>query len=133
LSPLAGVPRVIRYLNRWAREREKMARWMAVRYEDLKADTVRHFADIADFAGTPADESLYADVVGFCSFDNLADKEKSAFFKSGRFGLTNAGVVNSAKVRRGEIGSYRSELTAATAAAVDAMVATQLDPRYGYR
>lgn len=133
LSPLAGVPRVIRYLNRWAREREELARWMAVRYEDLKADTVRQLADIADFAGTPADESLYADVVGFCSFDNLADKERSGFFQSGRFGLTNATDVNSAKVRRGEIGSYRSELSAATVTAVDAMVATELDPRYGYR
>ncbi len=49
----AGLPKVIDYLNLWAREAPKCADFLLVRYEDMRADTAGTLERIVKFIGTP--------------------------------------------------------------------------------
>jgi hypothetical protein len=128
-----GVPRVLRYLNRWAEERRARPGSLLVRYEDLRAGTKGELARIASFIGFEAGAEALDRVTSFASFENLQEKERQGFFASDRLGLTRAGESESAKVRKGKVGGYRDYLSAETVAYVDRLVQVELDPSYGYR
>ena len=128
-----GVPRVLRYLNRWAAERSGYPDSLLTRYEDLVADTSIELGRIASFIGIQPDPATLERVGRFGSFDHLQSLEREGFFASGRLGLTQVGESGSAKVRKGKVGGYRDCLSSATIACVDQLVRSELDPLYRYR
>ncbi len=136
-----GVPRVIGFYNRWARELASLARSARVRYEDLRADTVGELDRLARFLGeTHPLERLQA-AVAFASFESLKEKERSGFFTSDRLGPAAArGPAASGdddparyKVREGSLGGWRRRFAPEQAAVLDALVRDTLDPTWGYR
>jgi hypothetical protein len=128
-----GVPRVLRYLNRWAEERRARPGSLLVRYEDLRADTRGELGRVASYIGLQPNPDVLDRVTSFASFDNLQRMEREGFFASDRLGLTRAGENESAKVRKGKVGGYRDYLSLETIAFVDRLVQADLDPSYGYR
>lgn len=127
-----GMPRVIRYLNRWAAERPGLPASIVVRYEDLVADTGAELARLAQFLAVPVDAATIAAVVDFAAFDSLQKKEREGFFQSDRLGLTKSDDSDSAKVREGRVGGYRGRVDAATADRLDQLVTDRLERSYGY-
>ncbi len=132
LDPNFGAARAIGYLNRWSTERGQLPLSHIVRYEDLVADTFGRLADLFKFMGETVEPELVTQVVEFASFASLQRKEREGYFQSDRLGQTKAGAIETGKVRKGQVGGYREALRPDTVVALDQLVATTLNPVYGY-
>jgi alcohol sulfotransferase len=131
-DPALGIPRVIEHYNRWHEEMQDMPRALVIRYEDLHADPVATLGQVMRFIDREYDRDRLARAVQFASFDNLARKEKSGFFDSGRMQTTNPEDAGSRKVRRGKVGGYRDYFTPEQITVIEGLMA-RLHPDYGYR
>lgn len=137
-DPGLGVPRVIRFYNRWARELASLPQATRVRYEDLRADTVGELDRLVRFLGESHPRERLEAAVAFASFESLKEKERSGFFASDRLGPVAAAGSPDAldparyKVREGSVGGWRRHFDAAQAAVLDALVRDTLDPAWGY-
>jgi hypothetical protein len=130
----AGLPKVIDFMNLWAREAPKISGFMIVRYEDLRARPEATLKKVLEFLGTPASDAEIADAVAFASYDNMKRMEQQRVFwlSGGRLVPKDRSNPNSYKVRRGKPGGYRDDFDAAQLAQIDRLVETSLDPLYGY-
>jgi len=127
-----GVPRIVSHFNRWHDEMQTMPHTMVMKYEDMCAEPATSLGQAMRFLDRDFKHENLAKAVEFASFDNLARKEKSGFFQSGRMRPTIPGNTGSFKVRRGKVGGYRDYFTAQQNETIDALVREQLHPCYGY-
>lgn len=130
--PEIGLPRVIDYYNYWHRNLEQLPDALLVRYEDLRSNTATELARIGSFLGESFTGAQIADAVDFGSFEKLREKEQSGYFDNRSLTLRNAKDPETLKVRRGQVGGYRNDLSEAQAAWVDEQIETRLAPGYGY-
>ena len=130
-----GLPKIIGFMNLWAKEAERVKQMLLVRYEDLRADTAGELGRILTFLGTPGSDEQIADAVEFASVDNMRklEERKKSFFASDRLAPREQGNVNTYKVRRAKVGGYRDYFDDAQCAQIEALVASQLSPYYGYQ
>lgn len=133
-DPEAGLPKVIDYLNLWAREAPKCADFLLVRYEDMRADTAGTLARIADFIGTPGTPQQIAAAVDFASVENMRNMElKRTFWLSGsRMIAKDRNNPDSFKVRKAKVGGYRDYFDDEQARELEAMVARDLSDFYAF-
>ena len=76
----AGLPKVIEFMNLWAKEAPKIREFMIVRYEDLRAAPQATLGRVLHFLGTPATKAQIADAVEFASYDNMKRMEQQRVF-----------------------------------------------------
>lgn len=129
-----GLPKVIAFMNLWAREMPNVAALELLRYEDMRADPVEAMTRVARFLDIPADAAQVQDAVDFASYENMKKKEADQSFRlsGGRMAPRDQDNPDSYKVRRAKVGGYRDYFDDAQIAAIDALVAGRLDPVYGY-
>jgi hypothetical protein len=130
--PDYGVPRVIRFLNRWRIEAAALQHARVLRYEDLLARPEAELLRLASFLELDVDEAQIAAAVRFAAFDNLQRLEREGFFRSDRLGAKDAGDANTYKVREGRVGGYRQHLTSEQVQAIDRTVEDELHPAFAY-
>jgi hypothetical protein len=130
----AGLPKIIDFMNLWARERERIRDLMIVRYEDLRADTEGVFARIAKFLGGPDHPDAVRDAVAYASVENMRQLETRRVFwlAGGRMTPRDKENPDSFKVRRAKVGGYRDYFDDEEVARIDATVRAKLSPIYGY-
>lgn len=126
------IGRIIGYLNAWAELLPTLPRAHLVTYEAMRADPAGELARLAAFADRPFEPAEIERAVEFASFDSLRRKESQDFFGSFRLRPADASDPQSFKVRRGKVGGYREDFTPQQAAELDARVAAELSPAYGY-
>ena len=131
----AGLPKIIDYLNLWAREADKVGELLIVRYEDMRADPARELQRIVEFIGTPGTAEQIAEAVRFASVENMRKmEEKRTFWLSGsRMVAKDRSNPNSYKVRKAKVGGYRDYFDDAQIEAMNRLVAGRLDPVFGYK
>jgi aryl sulfotransferase len=78
---------------------------MVVRYEDLRRQPEAVFADVLRFCGQPVDEERIRQAVAFSDFDELQRQEKAEGFRE------RSQRASAPFFRRGEVGSWRQELS----------------------
>ncbi|MEK0083526.1 sulfotransferase domain-containing protein [Benzoatithermus flavus] len=130
----AGLPKVIEFMNGWARELPNLKQLLIVRYEDLRHDTAGQLRRVLEFMGqTPTDAELQ-DCVQFASVENMRKlEEKRVFWLAGsRMKPGDRSNPDSFKVRRAKVGGYRDYFDEAQIRALDAMVEERLLPGFGY-
>ncbi len=132
--PDAGLPRVINFMNDWAREMPHIGHMLVVRYEDMRANPEDVLRRIVDFVGTPGSAEQIREAVEFASYENMKKlEEKKVFWLSGRRMLPkDRNNPDSFKVRRAKVGGYRDYFDDTQAAAIDAQVRERLAPVFGY-
>ena len=130
----AGLPKVIHFMNLWAKEAPQIRQFMVVRYEDLRARPEETLQALLAFLGTPASDAQIADAVKFASYDNMKRMEQQRVFwlSGGRLVPKDRSNPDSYKVRRGKVAGYRDDFDSAQLARIDQLVETTLDPLYGY-
>ena len=130
----AGLPKVIDFMNLWAREALRIQDFRLVRYEDLRVDPEATLKGVLEFLGTPASAAEIADAVAFASYDNMKRMERQRVFwlSGGRLVPKDRSNPDSYKVRRGKAGGYRDDFDPAQLMQIDRLVETTLDPLYGY-
>jgi len=134
MDPDAGLPKIIDFMNLWAGERERMKGFFLLRYEDLKAQPVETLQRLVAFLGAPAGAAQIRDAVEFSSYENMKKMEakKTFWLSGGRMLPKDRSNPNSYKVRRAKVGGYRDYFDDPQVAAIDALLADNLDPCFGY-
>jgi hypothetical protein len=130
-----GIPRIVRFMNDWAAALPRMERSMLIRYEDLRSDTATELDRLLRFLGTPGDAKAVQDAVDYASFERMRARESAGtgMADSGsRLTATDRDNPDSFKTRRAKVGGYRDDFTSEQAARIDAWVAENLDPVFGY-
>ncbi len=129
-----SLPRIIHFLNGWARALPTLPDALVVRYEDLKADPAKHLARVLAYLGTPATREEIDEAVRFAAFENMRSLEARAAFGRADRRITPGDPANpqSFKVRRGKVGGYRDCFTDEQVREIDDLVAEQLAPEFGY-
>ena len=126
-----GLPKVIAFMNLWAREMPKVRALELLRYEDMRADPHEAMTRVARFLEIPADASQVQEAVDFASYENMKKKEAEQAFRlsGGRMAPRDQDNPDSYKVRRAKVGGYRDYFDEAQAAELEALVARDLSPR----
>jgi hypothetical protein len=134
MRPNAGLPKVIEFMNGWARELPRLKHLLVIRYEDMRADPAEALRKIVEFIGTPGTPEELAEAVRFASIDNMrALEQKRVFWLSGgRMVAKDRNNPNTFKVRRAKVGGYREDFTAEQTQRIEEMIAHDLDPVFGY-
>jgi hypothetical protein len=130
----AGLKKVIEFMNGWASEMPRLPNLLVVRYEDLQAQPEQTLAGLLAFMGTPGTPAEIAEAVAFASFENMRKMEQKQTFwlSGGRMVAKDRSNPQSFKVRRGKIGGWRDHFSAAEAARIEALIARELAPVFGY-
>ncbi|QNT68962.1 sulfotransferase domain-containing protein [Defluviicoccus vanus] len=134
MSPTSGLPKVIDFMNGWARDAGRIKDLLVVRYEDMRSNTEDTLRRIIDFIGVPATTEQVKQAVAYASVENMrALEQKRVFWLSGtRMKAADSNNPNSFKVRKAKVGGYRDEFTPAQLREIDALVEKQLIPTFGY-
>lgn len=134
MNPDCGVPRIIDFLNLWARELPKIDNLLMVRYEDMRAQPEKELPRIIEFLGMEPDDERIRETVEFSSVENLRKLEKENYFwRSGsRVKAKDPSNPHSYKVRRAKVGGYRDYFDDEQVAKIDEMVSTRLSGIFGY-
>jgi hypothetical protein len=130
----AGLPRIVEFLNVWAREMPKLRAVHLARYEDLRRQPAEGLAAILAFLGTPGSEAEVEEAVRYAAFDNMRQLEETQTYRrqGRRLMAGERGNPDSYKVRRAKVGGWRDYFDDAQCAAIDGYVRERLDPLYGY-
>ncbi len=130
----AGLPKVIDYLNLWAREAPRCADFLLVRYEDMRADTAGTLERIVKFIGTPGTAEQIRGAVEFASVENMRAMETTrTFWLSGsRMVAKDASNPDSFKVRKAKVGGYRDYFDDAQVLEMQALVKKELAGFYDF-
>jgi hypothetical protein len=130
----AGLPKVIDFMNAWARELQRVKDLLIVRYEDLRADTAGELGRVLRFMGQEPTGAELQDCVAFASVENMRQlEEKRAFWTAGsRMRPGDKNNPSSYKVRRAKVGGYRDYFDDAQVAAIERLIEERLLPGFGY-
>lgn len=135
MDPNCGLPDIIRYLNLWAREADRVEKLLIVRYEDMRSDPNKALRRIMEFIDEDvADSSAVDGAVEYSSVDSMRKlEERNVFwFAGGRMKPGKKGDPNTYKVRRAKVDGYRDYFNDEERAEIDRLVSHDLSPTYGY-
>jgi len=129
-----GLPKIIRFMNLWAREKHALRDFALVRYEDMRADPHQTLSRVARFLDIPAAQSQIYDAVAYASYENMKKMEAGDGFRlgGGRMAPRDRSNPDSFKVRRAKVGGYRDYFDDQQVRHINAMMAATLDPEFGY-
>jgi hypothetical protein len=131
----SGLPKIIRFMNGWASEIDKIKQHHVLRYEDLRGDTASSFGKVLHFLRENPTPSQLADCVQYGSVENMRRLEMTeAGQRMGGTRLQPGDPENpdSFKVRRAQVGGYSDYFTPPETAAIDHLVRRELSPVFGY-
>lgn len=129
-----GLPKIIDFMNIWAREMDKMRALCLIRYEDMRANPQTVLTEVAQFLEIPADAAVIQEAVDYADFENMKKKEADSSFRlsGARVAPGDKSNPDSYKTRRAKVGGYRDYFDDAQVAVIDALVEARLDPVYRY-
>jgi hypothetical protein len=128
-----GIDRVIAFMNAWAAHRTVPGRFAILRYEELHADRTAGLRRCAEFFAIPGmTEPVLAEGVAAGSFERMQAMEAGRLLGDPRLQPRDAADPDSFKVRRGRMGGFKDELTAAQIGYLDERIRAHLDPFFGY-
>ncbi len=132
LTGPSGVPKVVAFMNEWARGLDEVRRGMVLRYEDLRTDTRTELSRLARFMGSEPTTDDVSEAVEYASVENMKRREALADSASHRLRAADPGNPDSYKTRRAKVGGYRDYLEPHQVMAIDEIIEENLDRRFGY-
>ncbi len=131
----AGVPKIIRFLNTWAKDLDRFPELIVVKYEDLRSDARHELGRILIFLGETPSPAELDDCVSYASVENMRRMETEnagRWLANRRLRPGNANDPSSFKVRRAKVGGWRDYVSEDEAHQIDAMLRERLSPVFGY-
>jgi hypothetical protein len=129
-----GVMHIIAFHNTWIELEKDLPDVTYVSYAKLKADMRGEFRCILEALGLPIDEALVSASLEAGSFDNMKSLAESDAYKGTPLAPTDSSNPNSAKVRSGSSGGYRTvfsdEQNAFITEMIDRFFIGRDDPRF---
>jgi hypothetical protein len=130
----AGLPKVIDFMNGWAKELPRLQQLLIIRYEDLRRDTAGELRRVLEFMDQQPTDADLKDCVAFASVDNMRKlEEKRTFWLAGsRMRPGDKSNPDSFKVRRAKVGGYRDYFDEHQLVEMDRITEARLLPGFGY-
>ena len=125
---------LIRYLNIWAKESQKINRFLLLKYEDMQENTGRELHKMIRFLNlenTISQETIDA-AVAVSNFQNMQTLEKVNAYNSFRLKPGDVNDPESFKIRRGKVGGYLDYLEPSEISYIADKVNRDLDKTFGY-
>ncbi|MFQ5971934.1 MAG: sulfotransferase domain-containing protein [Alphaproteobacteria bacterium] len=134
VGPNGGLPKIIDFMNGWAREIPRIENILVVRYEDMRENPEQVLSGVLDFIGTPGAPDQIGEAVHFASVENMRKLEAKRTFRltGGRLTPKDRSNPDSYKVRRAKVGGYRDYFSTPEVAEIDTFVQSHLSPAFGY-
>ncbi|MEM6255605.1 MAG: sulfotransferase domain-containing protein [Cyanobacteria bacterium P01_D01_bin.156] len=121
--------------NNWYQHRHIPSDFMTIRYEDMKANTYGELEKVLTFLGVTIPPQVIQSAIEFGSFKNMrsieingSDRVRAGVLKT----MVNQPQTHQLKTRKGIVGGYKQELSAAAIKHMDAFIQENLHPTYGY-
>ncbi len=131
---IGGLKSVVAFFNVWADSRNVPEAFEIVSYEDLTKDPAKTLARCIAFLDWPEKPDGYLQqVVDYGSFEKMRGYEETNAFKNFTLVPPKRLDPEGFKVRKGKIGGYRDYLSADDIEHMNAYIARNLNPLYGYR
>jgi hypothetical protein len=123
-DPLHGVEKIVRYNLTWLESGEQLPAFMAVTYEQMRADTHASLRRILTFLGAAIGDSAIESAVKNNTLEKMRLREANGHYSEYKDALTPGDVnkPDSFKVRRGKVGGYIDYLSSADIAYCDAIL-----------
>jgi len=118
-----GAPKIIAYYTQWFRNRNVPRAFLAVSYEQMRAEPVETLTRVLTFLGVADAARVAPAAVEYASFENMKKMETGGGFKRKMMQPGDAQDKESYKVRKGKVGGFREYLSDADIAYVDAQIA----------
>ena len=130
----AGLPKVIDFMNGWAKELPRLQQLLIIRYEDLRRDTAGELRRVLEFMDQQPTDADLKDCVAFASVENMRKlEEKRTFWLAGsRMRPGDKSNPDSFKVRRAKVGGYRDYFDEHQLVEMDRITEARLLPGFGY-
>lgn len=134
MNEKAGLPKIIGFMNVWAREMDRFENILIVRYEDMRDDPGSALKRVTDFIGTEGTKDQIEESVRFASVENMRNMESNRkFWLSGsRMVTRDKSNPNAYKVRRAKVGGYRDYFEDAQLREIEDYIGRHLSPVFGY-
>lgn len=130
--PTTGIDRLCEELNLWLLESPRFRDTTFLRYEDMIIEPATCLESALNFYGVYPPAEIIREAVDHCAFDNMRKRESSSGpLIPGSVDSSRSGS-NTFKARRGAIAGYDHYLPQEQREHFEALVATALDPAYGY-
>lgn len=136
--PVLGFDKYLRFHSIWRTERQAVAGFFLLRYEDLRRDTPACFHRLLRYLEVEADKRLIDEAVAFSSFDNMKRLESSGrplrYQSSGAevFATGDPANPEAYHVRKGKVGGYREYLDEQAVARYEERLACETGRWLGY-
>jgi hypothetical protein len=131
-TPALGIEKLLVAYNRWYGQRALTRSFQVTSYERMHSDPSAVLRQTLSFIGADRiNTSLLSEAVKFSSIDRMREYERENYFDSYRL-RNSQGRSESAKVRTGKIGGYRSHLSAGDLGFIEAAIARHGNPFADY-
>ncbi len=111
-NPQYGIRKILNFYKIWASGNSVSDNFLFIKYEDLHDDPKFWLKMVLDYIGlSNIDPAVLQKAEDFASFDNMKKLEKSGYFSKDSMRPGDKGDQRSYKVRKGEVGSFKEELS----------------------
>jgi len=124
---------LLAYWTIWEQQRGLVGAFTLVRYEDLHEDAERELHRVLEFMSISSDPECVRAAVEECRFERMRKREAQGGFDSKTLQPANPDDPDSFKVRRGLVGGFAEELSAADVAWMDEQIASLPELFASYR
>lgn len=123
-----GIQKIIRYHNAVYRARNTYAKFIIVRYEDMKINCFPVIEKCLKFYKIKVSTRNIVKAIKWCAFEQMRQREKSGSSNHPALLPVNKANENSFKVRKGKQGGYKEDMSINDIAYCNQIIAQQLDP-----
>jgi hypothetical protein len=127
-----GLPKIIRFLNIWAMNRDIPRGFLLIRYEDMHLNPAGELARLLTFIGAKCDPVLVDKAAEFAGFEKMREMELQGKFMSDRLRPGDRDDPESYKTRRGMVGTYFDYLSSSDLEYASDLIQNELSPIFGY-
>jgi hypothetical protein len=129
-----GLPKIVAFMNGWAKALPELPEALVIRYEDLRTHTELTLERVLATLGQSAQPEELRDAVEFASIERMRELEAQGIALISMPPLLRPWTrrADGYKARRGKVGGYRDILTPEQVEWVDDYVIFELSPAFGY-
>ena len=127
-----GLPKIIRFLNIWAMNRDIPRGFLLIRYEDMHANPARELTRLLTFIGAECNPALVDKAVEFARFEKMREMELQGKLMSRRLKPADHDDPESYKTRKGKVGTYVDYFSSSDLAYARDLIQNKLSPVFGY-
>ncbi len=126
------IPSIVEYYNIWFKNRNFPSDFLLIKYERLKFDSENEVTRVANFLGLNNIPEIIVDAIDKSSFKKMKKYEMENKSSNTQLNKELTKNKNAAKIRKGTVGGYKTELMSETIESINIYIDKNLNSVYGY-